>query len=80
MPLLAGQHCPCRTSRSCTSQVTSHGDVIPVLLATLSRAFGIPRPRHFGRGGWYTLRITSHDLAVILHDPALARRRAGQSA
>ncbi|HSZ40637.1 MAG TPA: hypothetical protein VK817_11815 [Trebonia sp.] len=60
--------------------MTSHGDVIPVLLATLSRAFGIPRPRHFGRGGWYTLRITSHDLAVILHDPALARRRAGQSA
>ena len=27
----------------------SHGDVIPVLLATLSRAFAIPQPRHVGR-------------------------------
>jgi 8-oxo-dGTP diphosphatase len=30
----------------------SHGDVIPVLLAALSSAFGIPLPRHVGRGGW----------------------------
>jgi 8-oxo-dGTP diphosphatase len=50
----------------------SHGDVIPVLMATLSTARGIPRPRHVGRGGWYTLRITSDDLAVIPRDPALA--------
>jgi broad specificity phosphatase PhoE len=47
----------------------SHGDVIPVLLATLSSAFAIPRPRHTGRGGWYTLQFTPAGLAVTPHDP-----------
>ncbi len=47
----------------------SHGDVIPVLLATLSSAFGIPRPSHVGRGGWYTLQFAPGDLAVTPHDP-----------
>jgi 8-oxo-dGTP diphosphatase len=47
----------------------SHGDVIPVLLAALSSTFDIPRPRHVGRGGWYTLRFAPGDLAVTAHDP-----------
>jgi 8-oxo-dGTP diphosphatase len=47
----------------------SHGDVIPVLLAALSSAFGIPRPRHVGRGGWYTLQFALGDLAITAHDP-----------
>ena len=47
----------------------SHGDVIPVLLATLSRAFAIPQPRHVGRGGWYTLQFVPGSLAVTPHDP-----------
>jgi broad specificity phosphatase PhoE len=47
----------------------SHGDVIPVLLATLSSAFAIPRPPHLGRGGWYTLQFTPCGLAVTPHDP-----------
>jgi len=49
----------------------SHGDVIPVLLAALSSAFAIPLPRHVGRGGWYTLKFTSGDLAISPHDPVL---------
>jgi 8-oxo-dGTP diphosphatase len=47
----------------------SHGDVIPVLLAALSSAFAIPRPRHVGRGGWYTLQFAPGDLGVSAHDP-----------
>ena len=47
----------------------SHGDVIPVLLATLSSAFAMPRPRHVGRGGWYTLQFTPGGLAITPHDP-----------
>jgi 8-oxo-dGTP diphosphatase len=54
----------------------SHGDVIPVLLATLSSAFSIPRPRHVGRGGWYTLRFVSSGLAVTPHDPVPADRQS----
>src|SRR6266576_2777617 len=50
----------------------SHGDVIPVLLATLSSAFAIPRPRHVGRGGWYTLQFAPGGLAVTPHDPVPA--------
>jgi broad specificity phosphatase PhoE len=47
----------------------SHGDVIPVLLAALSGAFGISLPRHVGRGGWYTLRFAPGGLAITPHDP-----------
>ena len=47
----------------------SHGDVIPVLLATLSSAFGISLPVHVGRGGWYTLRFAPGELAIAPHDP-----------
>jgi broad specificity phosphatase PhoE len=47
----------------------SHGDVIPAMLAALSSAFAIPRPRHVGRGGWYTLRFSPGGLAVTPHDP-----------
>jgi 8-oxo-dGTP diphosphatase len=47
----------------------SHGDVIPVLLATLSSTFAIPQPRHVGRGGWYTLQFAPGGLAVTPHDP-----------
>jgi 8-oxo-dGTP diphosphatase len=47
----------------------SHGDVVPVLLAALAGASGMPRPRHVGRGGWYTLQFASGDLAIISHDP-----------
>jgi 8-oxo-dGTP diphosphatase len=50
----------------------SHGDVIPVLLATLSSVFAIPRPRHVGRGGWYTLQFAPGGLAVTPHDPVPA--------
>jgi broad specificity phosphatase PhoE len=47
----------------------SHGDTIPVLLATLASAAGMSRPRHVGRGGWYTLRFAPGDLAITSHDP-----------
>jgi broad specificity phosphatase PhoE len=47
----------------------SHGDVVPVLLATLGSAFAIPRPRHVGRGGWYTLQFAPGGLAITPHDP-----------
>jgi 8-oxo-dGTP diphosphatase len=47
----------------------SHGDVIPALLAALSGTFAIPRPRHVGRGGWYTLQFAPGGLAVIPHNP-----------
>jgi 8-oxo-dGTP diphosphatase len=50
----------------------SHGDVIPVLLATLSSAFAIPRPHWVGRGGWYTLQFVPGGLAVTPHDPVPA--------
>jgi hypothetical protein len=29
----------------------------------------VPRPRHVGRGGWYTLRFAGGDVAVTAHDP-----------
>jgi 8-oxo-dGTP diphosphatase len=47
----------------------SHGDVVPVLLAALASAAGMPRPRHVGRGGWYTLQFASGDLAITSHEP-----------
>jgi 8-oxo-dGTP diphosphatase len=47
----------------------SHGDVVPVLLAALASAAGMPRPRHVGRGGWYTLQFAAGDLAITAHDP-----------
>jgi 8-oxo-dGTP diphosphatase len=47
----------------------SHGDTIPVLLAALASASGMSRPRHVGRGGWYTLRFAAGDLAITSHDP-----------
>lgn len=50
----------------------SHGDVIPVLLATLSSVFHMPRPRHVGRGGWYTLQFVPGGLVVAPHDPVAA--------
>jgi 8-oxo-dGTP diphosphatase len=50
----------------------SHGDVIPVLLAMLSSDFAILRPRHVGRGGWYTLQFAPGGLAITPHDPAPA--------
>ena len=49
----------------------SHGDVIPVLLAALSSAFDIQRPRHVGRSGWYTLEFAHGDLHMTSHDPVL---------
>jgi broad specificity phosphatase PhoE len=47
----------------------SHGDTVPVLLTALASAGGTPRPRHVGRGGWYTLRFASGDAAITAHDP-----------
>jgi 8-oxo-dGTP diphosphatase len=47
----------------------SHGDVIPVMLAALSSFYGVPRPRHVGRGGWYSVLFGPDDLAVTAHDP-----------
>jgi 8-oxo-dGTP diphosphatase len=47
----------------------SHGDVVPALLAALTSASGMPRPRHVGRGGWYTLQFARGDLAITAHDP-----------
>jgi 8-oxo-dGTP diphosphatase len=52
----------------------SHGDVIPVLLATLGNAFDLPRPRHVGRGGWYTLHFASGGVAITSHDPPPGNR------
>lgn len=50
----------------------SHGDVILVLLVTLSSAFAISRPRHVDRGGWYTLHFAPGGLAATPHDPVPA--------
>lgn len=50
----------------------SHGDVIPVVVAALSSAFGIPWPRHVDRGGWYTLQFAISDFAITPHDPVSA--------
>jgi len=47
----------------------SHGDTIPVLLAALASASGVPRPRHVGRGGWYTLEFAAGDVVITAHDP-----------
>ena len=47
----------------------SHGDTIPVLLAALASASGISRPRHVGRGGWYTLQFAAGNVAITPHDP-----------
>lgn len=47
----------------------SHGDVVPVLLAALASAAGLPRPRHVGRGGWHTLAFAGDDAAITAHDP-----------
>jgi 8-oxo-dGTP diphosphatase len=47
----------------------SHGDVVPAVLAALSSAFAMPRPRHLGRGGWYTLQFAPGDLAITPHEP-----------
>jgi len=47
----------------------SHGDVIPVLLSTLSSAFDIVLPPWVGRGGWYTLQFAPGDLAITPHPP-----------
>ena len=49
----------------------SHGDVIPVVLAVLSTSYGIPRPAHTGRGGWYTLCFSPGALAVTSHAPVM---------
>jgi 8-oxo-dGTP diphosphatase len=49
----------------------SHGDVIPVLLSTLSGASAITCPPWVGRGGWYTLQFTPGELAIIPH-PAVS--------
>lgn len=50
----------------------SHGDVIPLLLSTLSGAFAVARPPWVGRGGWYTLRFAPGELAVTPHPAASA--------
>ena len=47
----------------------SHGDVVPVLVAALASASGLPRPRYVGRGGWYTLQFAAGDVAITPHDP-----------
>jgi 8-oxo-dGTP diphosphatase len=47
----------------------SHGDVVPVLLAALASAAGLPPPRHVGRGGWYTLEFAAGDVVITAHDP-----------
>jgi broad specificity phosphatase PhoE len=45
----------------------SHGDVIPILLATLSAAFAAADPPWVGRGGWYTLRFAPGELDISAH-------------
>lgn len=45
----------------------SHGDVIPVLLTTLSGAFAVACPPWVGRGGWYTLRFAPGELVITPH-------------
>ena len=49
----------------------SHGDVVPILLAALASASGLPRPRHVGRGGWYTLEFAPDGIAITVHNPVL---------
>ena len=46
----------------------SHGDVVPVLVAALASAAGMSRPRHVGRGGWYTLQFAAGNVAITAHD------------
>ena len=48
----------------------SHGDVIPVLLSTLSGAFAVDSQPWVGRGGWYTLRFAPGELTVTPHHAA----------
>lgn len=50
----------------------SHGDVIPVLLSTLSGAFAVALPPWVGRGGWYTLQFAPGELAITPHPAAAA--------
>jgi hypothetical protein len=61
-------HCT-SVARDGWAVAASHGDVVPALLAALGSAFGMPRPRHVGRGGWHTLQFAAGDLAVTAHDP-----------
>jgi 8-oxo-dGTP diphosphatase len=52
----------------------SHGDVIPVLIAALSNSYGVGRPEHVGRGGWYTLLFRPGSLTLDAHDPVTLTR------
>jgi broad specificity phosphatase PhoE len=47
--------------------VCSHGDVIPVLVAQLAGAFGIPVPPPINRGEWYRLHVAGGHLEVSTH-------------
>ncbi|QFY09370.1 hypothetical protein GBF35_24410 [Nonomuraea phyllanthi] len=47
---------------------SSHGDVIPVLLATLSGISSTPLPRLVPRGGWFRIRLVQGTVAITAHD------------
>ncbi|MEV6525858.1 histidine phosphatase family protein [Longispora sp. NPDC051575] len=46
---------------------SSHGDVIPVLVATLCAVYGAPVPVVPDRGGWYTLGFGDGSLTITTH-------------
>jgi broad specificity phosphatase PhoE len=43
----------------------SHGDVLPVLLALLAGAYGVPLPPLVNRGGWWELRFAGGGLEIV---------------
>jgi 8-oxo-dGTP diphosphatase len=48
---------------------SSHGDVVPVLVATLCAAYSVPVPELVNRGGWYSLRFRAGGFTVATHRP-----------
>ncbi|GIE99410.1 histidine phosphatase family protein [Paractinoplanes rishiriensis] len=46
--------------------VCSHGDVLPVLIALLAGAYGVPLPPLINRGGWWELRFAGGGLEIVV--------------
>jgi 8-oxo-dGTP diphosphatase len=57
---------------------SSHGDIIPVLLAMLCAACDAPLPKVAARGGWYTLRFDQGTFTVAMRGKELVPRSGDQ--
>jgi 8-oxo-dGTP diphosphatase len=53
---------------------SSHGDVIPVLLATVCGAYEVAVPEPVERGGWYRLRFGAGTVTVAALRPGVLGR------